>query len=384
MTFDPTLFSHTETLPHPVSVTLPDGSIKPVTITGDIHLSSHLTLHNVLFVPDFRYNLLSVAKFLADNQCCTTFYPSYCVFQDLSTKLSVAVGKQASGLYTVDPSSRDTASSHTVAVSKDFSPINSSANVPSNNSVACHSESLDVLHARLGQTSFSKMQHIPSCKPLLSKSFSCDTCVMAKLHELPFNKSYISTTHPFQLAHMDLWGPYRIISVTGAKYFLTIVDDFTRNTWTQMLHDKSQTISTVKDFYATIETQFTAKILTVRSDNGIEFIQHSCHDFFLFKGILHQRSIVKTPQQNGVAERKHRHLLDTARALRFHANLPKIFWSECILAATHIINMLPMSILNWQSPFELLHGIAPEYTTLRTISCLCFATNVGEHDKFET
>ena len=69
---------------------------------------------------------------------------------------------------------------------------------------------------------------------------------------------------------MDLWDPYQIISVIGAKYFLTIVDDFNRSTWTQMLQDKSQTVSAVKAFYAMIETQFIVKILMVWSDNGIE------------------------------------------------------------------------------------------------------------------
>jgi len=118
---------------------------------------------------------------------------------------------------------------------------------------------------------------------------------------------------------MDLWGPYRITSVTGATYLLTIVDDFTRSTWTQMLQDKTQVVSAIKAFYSMIETQFNVKILMVRSDNGTEFIQTCCLDFFLSKGILHQRSIAKTPQQNGVAERKHRHLHDTSRALRFNA-----------------------------------------------------------------
>ena len=92
--------------------------------------------------------------------------------------------------------------------------------------------------------------------------------------------------------------------------------------------------------------------------------------------------MVRTPQQNGVAERKHRHLLDTARALRFHASLPKSFWSECILSATHIINRLPMPVLAWKSPYEVLHGKPPDYASLRTMGCLCFAANVGERDKF--
>ena len=89
-----------------------------------------------------------------------------------------------------------------------------------------------------------------------------------------------------------------------------------------------------------VETQFKTKVVMVRTDNGSEFIQSLCLGLFGVKGILHQRSIVKTPQQNGVVERKHRHLLDTARAIRFQAGFPKQFWAECVLAATHIINKL--------------------------------------------
>jgi len=95
-----------------------------------------------------------------------------------------------------------------------------------------------------------------------------------------------------------------------------------------------------------VETQFKAKICMIRTDNGTEFIQSVFLNLFGSKGVLHQRSIVKTPQQNGVVERKHRHLLDTAQALRFQASFPKHFWGECVLAATHIINKLPMAVLS--------------------------------------
>ncbi|GJX75405.1 retrovirus-related pol polyprotein from transposon TNT 1-94 [Tanacetum coccineum] len=91
-----------------------------------------------------------------------------------------------------------------------------------------------------------------------------------------------------------------------------------------------------------------------------------------------------TPQQNGVVERKHRHLLETARALRIHASLPKKFLGDCILAATYLINKMPMKQLSWKSPFEVLHGIPPSDDTLKTIRCLCYATSLKPHkDKFD-
>jgi len=144
---------------------------------------------------------------------------------------------------------------------------------------------------------------------------------------------------------MNLWGPYKVANITRAHYFPTIVDDFTRNTWTPLLQNKSQAKNAIIQLYNMLETQFNTKIKLIRSDDGTEFNNDFFFDFFITKGILHKKSIVKTPQQNGVAERKHKHLLDTARALWFHARLPKRFWGECILAATHIINFLPMENL---------------------------------------
>ena len=105
-------------------------------------------------------------------------------------------------------------------------------------------------------------------------------------------------------------------------------------------------------FFSMINNQFKAKIVMVRSDNGTEFLNSSCLDFFSENGIIHQKSIPGTCQQNGVAERKHRHLLDSVRAIRLHAGFPKYFWGECILVATHIINKFPMAYLNWTTPFE--------------------------------
>ena len=206
--------------------------------------------------------------------------------------------------------------------------------------------SLEVLHARLGHTSLSKMKYTSACKNVLPNSFSCDTCILAKAHRLPFERSTITTKAPFELVHMDLWGPYKVANLNGARFFVTLVDDFTRNTWTQLLLNKTQVYTAIEQFFNMVETQFKAKICMIRTDNGTEFIQSVCLNLFGSKGVLHQRSIVKTPQQNGVVERKHRHLLDTAQALRFQASFPKHFWGECVLAATHIINKLPMAVLS--------------------------------------
>ncbi|KAL0395631.1 UNVERIFIED_CONTAM: Retrovirus-related Pol polyprotein from transposon RE2 [Sesamum calycinum] len=103
-----------------------------------------------------------------------------------------------------------------------------------------------------------------------------------------------------------------------------------------------------------------------------------------FAGILHQTSCSYTPQQNGVVERKHKQLLEMARALLFQSSLPKKFWGESILTATYLINRLPTPLLNWKSPFEILYKKPPSYAQLKVFGCLCFASNVTPHkQKFD-
>jgi len=118
----------------------------------------------------------------------------------------------------------------------------------------------------------------------------------------------------FELLYVNIWGPCSTTSITGYKYFLTIIDDFSRFTWIKLMKHKSQTRDHLKNFVNYIETQFDAKLKAIRSDNGPEFLMI---DFHLAKGIYHQTTCVETPQQNGIVERKHQHIMNVARALMF-------------------------------------------------------------------
>ena len=185
------------------------------------------------------------------------------------------------------------------------------------------------------------MQHLDFCKCDELNAYFCDTCSVAKHHRQPFLPSESVTNHIFDLIHVDLWGPYRVKNITGASYFLTIVDDFSRATWTHLLSNKEQVKGTLTGFFCYVENHFNTKVKTLRSDNGTEIFQSECSEIFLKKGIIYQRSVAGVPQQNARVERKHRYLLDTARALKLHAGLPDYLWGECILSATHLINLLP-------------------------------------------
>lgn len=118
---------------------------------------------------------------------------------------------------------------------------------------------------------------------------------------------------------MDVWGPYKIPTCDDQKCFLTIVDDFSRRTWVFLLKLKSDAIVAIQQFISYVQTQFQKCIKTIRSDNGAEFINHMCTELLTRLGIVHQTSCSNTPQQNGIAERKHRHLLEVTRAIRLQA-----------------------------------------------------------------
>ncbi|KAD7479992.1 hypothetical protein E3N88_03128 [Mikania micrantha] len=107
-------------------------------------------------------------------------------------------------------------------------------------------------------------------------------------------------------------------------------------------------------------------------------------EFYANQGIVLETTCPHTPQQNGVVERKHRHLLETARALRFEANLPIKFWGECILTATYLINRLPSEVIGNKTPFEILYNQKPNYDFLKVFGCLVYYRNTDtKGDKFE-
>ena len=136
--------------------------------------------------------------------------------------------------------------------------------------------------------------------------FTCTICPMARQTRMPFPESVTATSSIFELLHVDLWGPYNVQTHDGYHYFLTMVDDYSRVTWTQLLRCKSNVLHTIKAFISLIENQFHTRLKTIRSDNGLELSSSEATCFFQEKGIIHQKTCPYTPQQNGIVERKHK------------------------------------------------------------------------------
>ena len=215
----------------------------------------------------------------------------------------------------------------------------------------------------------------------INKSFDCTICPLTKQKRLHFPLSISSSSSCFDLVHADVWGPYSTISLNGSKYFLTLVDDYSRCTWVYLMKNKSETSCLIQSFYNLIFTQFKVPIKILISDNGPEFALNS---FYASKGIIHQLSYVETSQQNSVVERKHQHLSAVPRALRFQANLPLKFWGDCVLTTTYLINRIPSPLLHDLTPFQMLLGHPPSYNRLRSFGCLCYAsTFTRDRSKFD-
>lgn len=138
------------------------------------------------------------------------------------------------------------------------------------------------------------------------------------------------------------------------------------------MHLKSQTIHVMFTFLNIVQTQSNTHVKAIRTYNGCECLSNDCSKLLNEKSIIHQRSCPRTPQQNKVVERKHRHILNMASFLKNHSNVPKALWSEYVLIDTYLINRLPIVQFGWQSPYQQLYGRVPYYFHLRKFRCFCF------------
>ena len=321
----------------------------PISSTGSSSLISRsqpLKLVNILHVPAIRRNLLSVYRLTNDNAVFIEFHATYCVVKDEATGKPLLQDTAKDGLYR-----------------------HAEAHLPEANvGEKVGSESW---HHRLGHPNMRVLMKVISTygfPPLsINKTTSCDT---SKSHRLPYSTSSHQTTKPLEIIHSNLWGSSPIISHTGHKYYVIFIDDFTRYTWLYPLKLKSDVESVFLNFQLRVECQFDRKIINFQSDWGGEFQSLTKH--FTRQGIAHRVSCPHTPVQNGTAERKHRHILETALSLMRHSSVPLQFWDEAACTAVYLINRLPTPLLQNRSPYTLVYNHEPSYSLLRCFGCTCY------------
>lgn len=143
------------------------------------------------------------------------------------------------------------------------------------------------------------------------------------------------------MVHVDVWGPYAAKSLCSTRYILTIVEDHSRAVWTYLLESKEKVYEIMETYVRMVQNQFGIMVKVLRTDNGTEFVNYKFRQMLNGFGILHQQSYVYSPQQNGIVERRHKTLLNTARALMFQSSMPIKFWPYSILTTTWMLNRLP-------------------------------------------
>ncbi|GJU95652.1 putative ribonuclease H-like domain-containing protein [Tanacetum coccineum] len=247
-------------------------------------------------------------------------------------------------------------------------------------------------HRRLGHVNFKNLNKLMKgnlVRGLPSKIFqndhTCVACQKGKQHKASCKaKSVSSISHSLQLLHMDLFGPTSVRSLNHKTYCLVITDDFSRFSWVFFLRTKDETSGILKDFIRQIENQLNQKVKTIRCDNGTEFKNRDVIEFCGSKGIKREYSNARTPQQNGVAERKNMTLIEAARTMLADSFLPNTFWAEAVSTACYVLNRVLVTKPQNKTPYELVTGKIPIISYIRPFGCHVTILNTIDHlGKFE-
>ena len=211
---------------------------------------------------------------------------------------------------------------------------------------------------------------------------NCDACKAGKMHRIPFGSAESSTTSvkgPLDLVHSDVMGPVQTTGFNGERYVLTATDDFSRRLEVFTLRTKAQVLPFLKEWIVQVELAQERKLKSFRSDNGGEYTSKALKEFFAAKGVEHQLTVAYTPQQNGVAERVNRTLLDVARCLLHRAGLPRRFWPFAIKQASYIKNRVHSKVVN-DVPEALWRGRTVQLQELQDIKvfgCDAYIANLN-------
>ncbi|GJV91430.1 putative ribonuclease H-like domain-containing protein [Tanacetum coccineum] len=178
-----------------------------------------------------------------------------------------------------------------------------------------------------------------------------------------------------ELLYMDLCGPMRVASINEKKYILMIVDDYSRYTWVYFLHSKDETLEIIKKFIAQAQLNYKAKVCKIRTDNGTEFKNATLKAHYEKLDIMQQFSTSRTPQQNGVFERRNRTLVEAARTMLIFSQLREFIWAEAVATACFTKNRSIIHTRHNKTPYELLRGRKPNVEYFHVFGSLCYPTN---------
>ena len=239
-------------------------------------------------------------------------------------------------------------------------------------------DNVNLWHARLGHPAIGTMKELVK-KGLVQYSddetsaLKCEECVLGKAKKLSYPKGVHTSTKPLDYAHSDLWGPAQEKSIGGGRYYMSIIDDYSRKLWIYILKEKSEALKRFKEWCCEVEAEKGTNLKCFRTDNGLEYLSREFDEFCKSKGIKRHRTVPLNPQQNGVAERANRTILERVRCMLLGAGMGKRFWAEAATTAVKLINKCPSSSINGDTPDSRWFGRHGTYDDLRTFGCKAFA-----------
>ncbi|GJR55972.1 retrovirus-related pol polyprotein from transposon TNT 1-94 [Tanacetum coccineum] len=248
-------------------------------------------------------------------------------------------------------------------------------------------ENSTLWHRRLGHANMQLIQSLASKElvrnlpKLKYDRHFCDACKIGKqAHASHKAKNIVSTTRCLELLHMDLFGPSAIRSYGGNRYTLVIVDDYSRFTWTRFLANKTEAFKKFEIFSKMIQNKLGCSIVSIRTDHGREFDNEvQFGNYCDLNGISHNFSAPRTPQSNGVVERKNRTLQEMSRTMLNEQSIPQNFWCNAVDTSTYIINRVSIRRILGKTPYELLRGRKPNLNYFRVFESKCFILNTKDY-----
>nr|GEY24294.1 retrovirus-related Pol polyprotein from transposon TNT 1-94 [Tanacetum cinerariifolium] len=336
------------------------GNLKgsKITCKGKIR-TGKLDFDDVYFVKELKFNLFSVSQ-MCDKKNSVLFTNTECVVLSFDFKLLddnhvlLRVPKE-NNMYNVDLKN--------IVNSGDLTCLFAKATLDKSN----------LWHIRLGHINFKTINKLVKgnlVRGLPSKVFennhTCVACKKSKQHRaFCKSKPVSSVIQSLQRLHIDLFGPTFVKSLNKKSYCLVVTDDNSRFSWVFFMATKDETSTILKNFITGIENQINYKVKIIRSDNETKFKNHDLNQFCRMKGIKREFSVARTPQQNGVAERKNRTLIEAARTMLADSLLPILFWAEAVNIACYVQNRVLVTKPHNKTPYELLLGRTPSIGFMR-------------------
>ena len=349
MCTDRRMFTQLQPLSKSLEVKLGDGHMLMAKGQGTVRLIMkygrdkyrRCILNEVLYVPKLSCNLLSVSK-TTEKGNDVKFYDDTCVIRDVNRN-PVAIATRVGVLYHI------------------------MTNQPHATTASTTPSKEDIWHRRYGQLSLKNLQKLAREQLVNDFDFSvtqdiqfCESCIQGKQHKAPFPVKSDSgkAKEPLDVVHSDVCGKVNSKSLSGAEYFLTFVDDKTRYIWLYVLKRKSDVFTKFKEWKAQVELLTGRKLKAFRTDNGGEFTSCEFEEHLRREGVKHELTVPKCPQQNGIAERLNRTLVEMVRSMLLGASLPQRFWAEALSTAVYLRNCCPTKAID-TTPYEALLGEKP-------------------------